>query len=162
MKDSIRHFHTKVVGVTHKNPNGKSRQSILKKCKPLELLELEHDDENPHDANAVRVCRGNGEQIGFLNARLASEVVCKAGRGYRYGAYVKNVTGGRGRTPTMGLNLLIVVADPGVGDADVQRFVNRLDLSDADAPRSGGGNLRTLVVLALIVAVVAVFIGECS
>jgi len=61
----VRHFHTKVVGVSHENDDGSSRQAIIRKCKPLEKLDLDHDEGNPHDPNAVRVCRENGGQLGM-------------------------------------------------------------------------------------------------
>jgi len=32
------------------------------------------DPDNPHDENAIQVCRAYGEQLGFLNSELAPEV----------------------------------------------------------------------------------------
>ncbi len=64
----VRHFHTKIVGVTHKNADGSNRQKIIRKCGVFETLVFDHEEDNPHDANAVRVCRQNGQQLGYLNS----------------------------------------------------------------------------------------------
>jgi hypothetical protein len=69
------HFFSKVVGVTHRNADGSSCQAIIKRCRLLEKLDLNHEDDNPADPNAARVCRENGEQIGYLREELAEEVV---------------------------------------------------------------------------------------
>ena len=127
-------FYTKVAGVSHRNDDGTYRQRIIRRCRPQERLVLDHDERNPHDPNAVRVCRQSGEQVGFLNAELAEEVVSAAREGYRYAAFVKNITGGTEDRPTLGMNLLMVVADPGMSDREAQNYVDTLDLSDADMP----------------------------
>jgi len=126
----LRSFYTKVAGVSHRNEDGTSRQEIIRRCQPSETLLLHHDEQNPHDPNAVRVCRHNGDQVGFLNAELAEEVVHGSRRGYRYAAFLKNITGGTGDVTTLGVNLLVVVAAPGVTDQQAQNYVDMLDLSN--------------------------------
>jgi len=92
-----------------------------------------------------------------LSAELAEEVVSKSERGYGYAAFIKNITGGAGGAPTRGVNLMIVVAEPGVSDNEVQRYVSGIDLSDADTssprrgPSSGTGCLGQLCLLARII-----------
>lgn len=120
-------FHTKVVGVTHRNDNGRSRQKIIAKCRIAEQLVFDHDEYNPHDPNAVKVCRQNGAQIGFLNNELAQEVVNRSKNGYRYAVWIKNLTGGTSDAPTLGVNLLIVVASPGVSDRESQKYMDQLE-----------------------------------
>lgn len=71
--ESLEPFMTKIVGVVHKNNDGTSRQEILKKCKRGEKLTLIHEP-IPQDENAVKVCRENGEQIGWLSQILAAEI----------------------------------------------------------------------------------------
>jgi hypothetical protein len=70
----IRAFHTKVAGITHQNDDGSERQRIASQCRPGEPLVLIPDPDNPHDENAIRVCRAYGEQLGFLNSELAPKV----------------------------------------------------------------------------------------
>lgn len=59
-------FTTKVVGVTHNNPDGSSRQVILSKCRESEKIILKRDPNNPYDKNAIGVFRENGEMMGYL------------------------------------------------------------------------------------------------
>ena len=126
---SCRHFFTKVVGVTKRNPNGSDRQKLIRKCqqrgKRFEQLELDHEEDNPVDPNAVAVSRANGDQLGYLNADLAAEVVGKSAKGYRYAAYVSDIRGDK----ILGVNVLLVVGTPGTTDAQAQKlaFVTRDD-----------------------------------
>ena len=45
-KAKVKHFFTKVVGVTHRNSDGSSRQTIIGQCAPGEQLQLHHDEKN--------------------------------------------------------------------------------------------------------------------
>src|SRR3954462_1757785 len=104
----IRHFYTKIAGVTHRNDDRSDRQKIIQKCQLFEQLLLDHEEDNPHDPNAIRVCRTNGQQLGYLNSGLASEIASKAKKGYRFGVFIKNITGGRKKGESLGVNLLII------------------------------------------------------
>jgi hypothetical protein len=74
--DREKDFYTKVAGVSHSNEDGSSRAHIIAKCKVFECLNLVWETENKFDPNAVAVRRvGTGEQLGYLEARLAAEVV---------------------------------------------------------------------------------------
>lgn len=69
-------FYTTVAGTHFQNLDGSSRCLIISKCKLGELLELEHEPENQFDPNATAVLREETkEQLGYLNARLAGELV---------------------------------------------------------------------------------------
>jgi HIRAN domain len=59
----------------------------------LETLELDHEDDNPHDPNAVRVSRKTGEQLGYLRAELAAEIVSKSEHGYQFVVFITDITG---------------------------------------------------------------------
>lgn len=128
-RGGIEGFHTKVVGVTHRNEDGSNRQKIIRNCRPGEQLELIHDKNNRFDLNAMKVCRKNGQQVGFLNAELAEEVVASLAQGYRYIAFVSNITGGGKRY--WGMNLRITVVTPAGDDYAVEHCVGGFDLSDA-------------------------------
>ena len=67
MTPGIKHFFTKVVGVTHRNDDGTSRQAIIRRCSQLEQLDLVRQKDNPHDPNAMMVCQSSGEQLGYLS-----------------------------------------------------------------------------------------------
>jgi hypothetical protein len=60
---------TRVVGVTFEN-----RQEVVARLQMGDLIWLEREPGNPFDLNAIRVSRNNGEQIGYLNRYLASNI----------------------------------------------------------------------------------------
>jgi hypothetical protein len=62
-----RHFYAKVVGVTYSNDDGSDRQTIIGACLSFENVILEHEENNPHDPNAIMVRRQDGDQIGYLS-----------------------------------------------------------------------------------------------
>jgi hypothetical protein len=59
VRERLRHFFTKVAGVSHENRNGTSRQEIISRCRQWEQLRFMREHENPVDANAVAVVRAN-------------------------------------------------------------------------------------------------------
>jgi hypothetical protein len=124
---SIYHFYTKVAGISHLNDDGSDRQNIARKCRPWESLNLVHDESNPHDHNAIKVMRENGEQLGYLSSDLAAEVVEKTRAGYSYGVYVKEITGGKGQKRNCGINLLVVVASHAVTSQQAADYINSVD-----------------------------------
>ncbi len=63
-------FFTKVYGVSHKNLDGTSRQDIIECCYVGEILRLIREPENPHNYLAVKVCRENGDRLGYLGDHL--------------------------------------------------------------------------------------------
>jgi len=62
----LRHFYFQVHGIRHKNPHGSSRQDIIRRCGVGEELNLVPEPTNPYDSDAVKVCRKNGEQLGYI------------------------------------------------------------------------------------------------
>lgn len=124
--DRLTHWYTKVAGVTHPNDDGSDRQTILRRCRPGEQVDLEHEEDNPYDPNAVRVLRENGEQLGYLNAGMARNVVADAMAGFMWAVYVTDLTGGTRGKPTRGANLLVVRAAPGVTPKEVNAYIDGL------------------------------------
>lgn len=120
------HFFSKVAGVSHDNADGSSRQAVIRRCKVGEKLVLDHEEDDKHDPNAVRVCRAEGAQLGFLKAELAEEVVRLSGRGYLWAAFISDLTGGTRDAPTRGVNLVLVRAAPGVGREKAQRYMDEV------------------------------------
>ena len=64
-------FRTKVVGVTHQNADGSSRQEILPTCKRNESLILVREPDNSYDRLAIQVRRRNGEMLGYLRSDVS-------------------------------------------------------------------------------------------
>lgn len=69
-------FFTQVHGIKHKNDDGSSRQEIIGRCHDGEELMLVPEPTNSHDPNAVKICRRNGEQLGYWQAdgRMANDL----------------------------------------------------------------------------------------
>lgn len=150
----VRHFHTKIVGVSHPNSDGSDRQEHIRKCRHFEALDLDHEESNPHDPNAVRVLRKTGEQLGYLRAELAAEIVSKAKNGYRFMVFIKDVTGDGLEGQALGVNLLVIQAEPGVGDGPVKRYIRHLISTDPELQGTSVGKDRRgrLIAVALIIA----------
>jgi hypothetical protein len=77
----LRHFFAALVGESHTNRDGTSRQTILAGCRPGEQLRFEREPDNPVDPNAVKVCRLTGEQLGYVGMDLAERLAGELDRG---------------------------------------------------------------------------------
>lgn len=69
-------FFAQVHGINHKNDDGSSRQSIIARCREGEELMLVPEPTNHYDPGAVKICRKNGEQLGYWTAdgRMAKDL----------------------------------------------------------------------------------------
>ncbi len=94
-------FYTKVVGVTFDN-----RQDLVRQLNPGEKLYLVREAANAHDANAIRIERADGSQVGYLHARLAKNLAPYIDRGEHFTAMVSQVTGGEDDR-SYGVNIII-------------------------------------------------------
>lgn len=97
-----RSFFAALQGESFPNSDGTSRQEIIARCSQLEELVMTEEPENVHDQFAVKVVTKHGEQVGYLDSRLAREV----GSGWR--CYVASINGGAGSKPQLGITLLMV------------------------------------------------------
>lgn len=122
----VRHFFSKVVGVTYRNDDGSSRQDAIQDCWPGDRLALRHEPRNRYDPNAVQVCAENGAQLGFIRADIAEDIVDQRARGYTWGACVASVSGG---PDIYGCNIVLVIGEPGASLSRIQTYVSRLNLS---------------------------------
>jgi hypothetical protein len=60
---------TKIVGVTFEG-----RQEVVARLQMGDRVWIEPEPSNPYDPNAIKVCRSNGEQIGYFSRYLAASV----------------------------------------------------------------------------------------
>ena len=70
-------FYKHVFEINLKNPDGTSRQEIIRRCNRGEELLLVPEPDNRHGPDAVKVCRKNEQQIGYLptdNGRMAHDL----------------------------------------------------------------------------------------
>lgn len=70
-----RAFYAKITGTKHRNSDGTSRPRIINECALFETFSLRPEPENKFDPNAIAILRRpNGEQLGYVDARLAEEI----------------------------------------------------------------------------------------
>jgi len=122
----LRHFFTKVVGVTFANRDGTKRQHVFSRCRRFERLLVAREEDNPVDPNAVWVRRLNGEQLGYLERQLAAEIAPRLRRGWQYAALIKAIVGGEPSAPTLGVVIALIVAAPHVTESRIGEYINRV------------------------------------
>jgi single-stranded-DNA-specific exonuclease len=111
-------FHTKLAGVSFEG-----RQDVVARLQPGLALRLVRQPENEYDPNAIAVLDATGDQVGFLNRRLAAALAPELDRGAAYSVSVADVTGG-GEGASLGVNVLIEregVAETAERDAEARR-----------------------------------------
>lgn len=137
-------FHTKLAGVSFEG-----RQDVVARLQTGEPLRLERQPDNPYDACACALFDPFGEQVGFLNRRLAAVLAPVLDAGVEYDVEVAEVTGGTDGA-SFGVNVLVSRrAQP--TDADEES--RRLALEHRAA-------LAALEPVALDAALVRHFIGD--
>lgn len=99
-------FHTKVVGVTFDD-----RQNLVRSLAPGHPLLVEREPQNPYDSNAVAIRCEDGRQIGYLKRLVAAAIAPQMDRGAAYRAVVEGVTGGEDNSRSLGVNILVSVAE---------------------------------------------------
>jgi hypothetical protein len=141
---TIRHIATKVAGASQRNADGSARQTLIAKVRQGERLVLVPEPDNPYDANALKICRSTGEQLGYLNRDLAAEVAPKSQGDKRYVPYAIEVTGGGERH--YGLNLMLVVADTQDSDEMIAGYVQGVLEGERRHQRREEREMRTVRV----------------
>lgn len=91
-------FFTKAVGVTFA-----SRQAVVAKLAPGDVLQVVHQADNDTDANALELVTSSGALVGYLRRQISAAIAPLVDDGARYSACVRQVTGGAGKT--LGVNV---------------------------------------------------------
>jgi hypothetical protein len=100
-------FYGRVAGTGQVNDDGTSRQAAIALLQPHQEVSLSPEPGNPYDPNAVRVMSSTGQQIGYLETRLAGETVRRSARGIRTRAFVSSLTGSPTQTCGVVIGLLL-------------------------------------------------------
>lgn len=129
----VRHFFTRLAGVTVHNRDGVNRQTLLRRQRDEMCLTkygratpkfiFDHEEDNPSDPNAITVLTEAGEQIGYISRELAKDIAAKAKLGYKYVVLMDDITGGDDEKQTLGINILIIEVQPGLGDDVAQQYL---------------------------------------
>lgn len=135
MKDE---FHTKVVGVSKKNEDDESIQKLLKDiseyCYEGKLLSLEHERDNPHDKNAIKVYY-DFDHIGYISADIAKNLAELVDQ-QRVEAELCEITGGEDGK-SFGCNILIRVVPEGeTAQTDSREYVHLGEIRRNDPPKN--------------------------
>lgn len=133
----IRHTFAKVAGVSFANDNGSERQSIIKKCKPGEILYLRHDILNEYSSFAIKILRENGEQIGHAPEYLAERICAEVDCGYHAIGLLKDITGGTHDRPTLGVNFGVFFFAPDVPIPELEKYAQAVFDREAIASVQG-------------------------
>ena len=160
---SLEHFFGHVAGESHRNDDGSDRQAIIPRCRVGELLVLEHEPDNPHDINAIRVLRQSGEQIGYLEREFAGQVVSRSAKGVTFHAAIAGIGRPR-RSAPYGVALLIIVDDGDATNAEVSTYAGELLSRDRQVEAAAPENRRAMTldwfvigaVVAVVLAIIAV------
>lgn len=118
---ALEHFFGNVAGESHYNADGTDRQDIIPRCRVGEPLILAHEPDHPHDINAIRVLRANGQQIGYLERELAGQVVSRSAKGTKFHAAIAGI-GRPQRSAPYGVALLIIVDNDDGSAAEIAQY----------------------------------------
>ena len=124
-------FHTKLMGVTVTNDDGRNRQEIIEKdvYEGVELF-LDREPDNPSDSNAIAVVTSVFEdKVGYLSREVAEEIAPFMDRGQLVTCQVANITGGGDKT--LGVNVLITVYSIEESKAKYEEVISNLKNTSA-------------------------------
>jgi single-stranded-DNA-specific exonuclease len=122
-------FYTKLSGVTYKNDDGESRQTIIHRFgRPGKKLRFVREPNNKFSPKAIAVYIGEF-QIGYIQDFLTEDLAPQMDQGYVVTGIIKDVTGGGDRN--YGVNIEIFVKDPGESFEELEvkpetGFMNKL------------------------------------
>ncbi|HLW51334.1 MAG TPA: HIRAN domain-containing protein [Candidatus Angelobacter sp.] len=80
----LRHFFLQVHGVAY-------RQAALRRCRVGDGLQLVPEPTNRHDPFAVKVCRANGDMIGYIPADQSGRMSHDLASGWVYRVTVEEI-----------------------------------------------------------------------
>jgi hypothetical protein len=86
-----RYIFAHIAGVTFPNLDGSSRQVALCRCKPMQLLVLKWERDNPISQTAVAMHLETGEQLGYLESRLGKETLKRISKGEIWSGFIVSV-----------------------------------------------------------------------
>ncbi len=111
-------FHTKLAGVTFEG-----RQEVVARLAAGTPLRLERQPDNPHDPNACALFGPLGDQVGYLNRRLAAVLAPIVDAGVTYDAEITEITGRErvadDQSGSLGVNVLLSRRQPEGRDEDL-------------------------------------------
>ena len=95
-----------VVGVSHDNQDGSSRQEVIEYCDDGDKVYFRREPDHPYDLNAIAVWCCN-KQAGYLDSVLAIDLAEYMDSGRKLSGEVYRIKGGSEKYPTFGMDIII-------------------------------------------------------
>ncbi len=89
--DERRVFYLHVHGIYFRNKDGSSRRHVIRQCKAGDPLLLVPEPDNPHDPNAIKVCRKNGDTLGYISRVKATRLIMDISTGWTFRVTVDEI-----------------------------------------------------------------------
>lgn len=86
-----RNFTCFVRGTNHRNADGTPRKKVIRGCCVGDELRLVPEPGNTFDPNAVKVCRTDGQQVGYLPAETAAWMSRAIADGVKYQVVIRDM-----------------------------------------------------------------------
>ncbi len=106
-----RRFTTRLSGVSFDNPDGTSRQDILRKLRAGDMAGLVRMPDHPDDPNAIAVVLRRHGVMGWIPAHIAERFADQLDSGLVGFARVIEITGGTTDKPTLGCAVEVLLYD---------------------------------------------------
>ncbi len=103
----MKEYKTYVAGVTFKNDDGSPRQEILSSCKSGDIVTLVPEPGNKFSKNAIKVCRADGKQIGYVPDYIAKSLCEALDEGKTISASIGTILGMTPDKPNLGCRIVI-------------------------------------------------------
>lgn len=135
-------FHTKLAGVTFEG-----RQDVLTRLSTGSTLRVVRQPDNQFDPNACALFDPHGDQVGFLNRRLAAVLAPAIDSGVEYDVEVTEVTGGTEDGRSLGVNVLVSRRDAiaSAQDEEEVRAERRAELAQMSADQLDSELVSTFI-----------------
>jgi hypothetical protein len=111
-----RYIFTHIAGVSFPNLDGSSRQDALARCKRMEGLTFQWEENNPVSRTAIAVHRvDTGEQLGYLESRLGRETFNRLRKGEIWIGFIVSMGAPHeSEAEAMGATIVVVKLKPEV------------------------------------------------
>jgi hypothetical protein len=111
-----RYIFTHIAGVSFPNLDGSSRQAALSRCKRMQGLAFQWEENNPVSRTAIAVHRvDTGEQLGYLESRLGRETFNGLGKGEIWIGFIVSMGAPHeSEAEVMGASIVVVKLKPEV------------------------------------------------
>lgn len=113
IESPFRTYTVGIVGESHKNPDGSSRQAEIRRCREGERVQLLAEPHNAYDPLAVAVISQRGTCIGYISRDHNEWITQKLADGGIASACIDMIVGGEPGKPSRGVLLELKMMEEG-------------------------------------------------